>query len=403
MLFGSRVLKYILIVSLIILPQHPLQVEAASSRPAPQAQLQYFLTTSSVPSQMGQAHLEVQNFQITNLDELSEAQTTIKAKFSGTQRLSEFFTLGVQSSDYRINSLEVNFQNTVRDIKSSVSADHVSEQNPVVVEPPRGNIFKRNYNLTLGVVRGVVNGATVFAGLVVGKGIPMEHAALIGLLAGSISGGIQIKSDFFFKWLADSVAFVNMAKRLRLIPNTDGAEPSRAEKILKEVVMYSKWASMEGAFLLVIQTSMAMLNVPVTEGLISTIAKSTASQGVYEVGLMKAADQLGLINPRWAGRAQIFKNVSAFGGSTISVLAAIGTLVGMPFSNLGFVVLTSAGLVFTFGARILLREPVQKFLTKIATKRAEAATARAAERDARTYDTRSRPGVRLQCRVIVGG
>lgn len=402
MLFGRRLIQYFLVLSLMVLPQHPLQVEAAAPpRPTPSSQLQYFLTTQQVPSQMGLAHLEVQNFQITNVSELAEAQAAIRLKMSGTARVSEFFTLNVQARDYKINSLEVNFQNTVRDIKSSVSADHVSDQSPVVVDPPRGNIFKRNYNLTLGLVRGVINGATVFAGLVIGKGIPMEHAALIGVLAGSISGGIQIKSDFFFKWLADSVFFVNQAKRLKLIPNTDGAEPSRAEKILKEVVMYSKWASMEAAFLLVIQTSMAMLNVPVTEGLLSTVAKSTASQGVYEVGLMKAADQLGLINPRWARHAQTFKNVTAFGGSSISVLAAIGTMVGMPFSNLGFVVLTAAGLVFTFGSKIVLKEPVQQFLQSIANKRAQAAEAARVRTSSTT--TGGRPGVRLMCRQLVGG
>lgn len=399
MLFGRRLLKYFLIVSLVVLPQHPLRVEAAGpARPAPTSQLQYFLTTDSVPTQMGPAHLEIQNFEINNATELSEAQAAISVKMSGTQRVSEFFTLNVQSRNYRVNSLEVSFQNSVREIKNSVSADHVSEQPTTVVEPPRGNIFKRNYNLTLGLVRGVVNGATVFAGLVVGKGIPMEHAALIGVLAGAISGGIQIKNEFFFKWLGDSVFFVNQAKRLKLIPDTDGADPSRAEKILKEAVMYTKWASMEAAFLLVIQTSMAMLNVPVTEGLLSTVLKSTGSQGVYDVGTMKLADNFEAVNPRWARHTQTFKNISAFSGSAISVLAAIGAMVGVPFANYGFVVLAGTGLIFNVGARMLLKDSTQRFIERIATRRAEAAAAR----EARTQ-TSSRPGARLQCRVLVGG
>jgi hypothetical protein len=397
-LFGRQLLKYFLIISLVILPQHPLRVNAAPSRPALPSQLQYFITTESVASQMGPAHLEIQNFEINSPAELAEAQAAISGKMSGTQRVSEFFTLNVQSRNYRINSLEVSFQNSVREIKNSVSADHISEQPTTVVEPPRGNIFKRNYNLTLGLVRGVVNGATVFAGLVIGKGIPMEHAALIGVLAGAISGGIQIKNEFFFKWLGDSVSFVNQAKRLRLIPDTDGADPSRAERILKEAVMYSKWASMEAAFLLVIQTSMAMLNVPITEGLLSTVLKSTASQGVYDVGTLKIADQFESINPRWARHTQTFKNIAAFGGSAISVLAAIGAMVGVPFANYGFVVLAGAGLVFNVGARVTTKEPVQRFIQRIATRRAEATRAREAR-----VQSQSRPAVRLQCRVLVGG
>lgn len=400
MLFGRQLLKYLLIMSLVLIPQHPLHVEAAPARAAVPSQLQYFLTTESVQTQMGPAHLEVQNFEINNPAELAEAQATISMKISGTARVSEFFTLNVQSSSYRVNSLEVSFQNSVREIKNSVSADHVTEQPLVIVEPPRLGIFKRNYNLTLSIVRGVVNGATVFAGLVIGKGIPMEHAAMIGLLTGAISGGLQFKNDFFFRVLGNSVRFVNAAKRLRLIPDTDGADPSRAEKILKEAVMYGKWYTMEAVFLLVIQTSMAMLNVPVAEGISSTALKSTMSQGVYDVGTKKLSDQFEAINPRWARHTKTFRDISAFGGSAISVLAAIGTMVGVPFSNFGFAVLLGTGLVFHVGTRLLLREPAQRFLERIVAKRAEAATAAAA---ARAQRSQSRSPVLLQCRLLVGG
>ena len=232
-----------------------------------------------------------------------------------------------------------------------------------MVESPQTGVFKKHYNLTLAFVRFVANSATVTTGLVLGRGVSLEHALVIGALAGSLSAAVQIKSDAVFKWLSNSVLLVSTAKKLGLLPKSEG-DPRIEEKTLKQLEMYGRWAMLETGFLLACRTAMSLLNIPVAENLFLTVAKSTGSQGVFEIGVLKAAALLEKMNPNWTEKAAVFKNVSLFAGSGISVLAAIGSMVGMPFSNLGFVALTGAGLVLNFSSKLVTLKPVEQILRR---------------------------------------
>lgn len=330
-----------------------------------QDQKQMFMTTQPIPTEAGPVHLEVTAFNIQNERDLQTARETIVGQLRYRPVTNEIFRLNVSAKGMPVNNqLAIKTEAIVGEVESLVEASERLEQKNIEVEKPHPSFLKRHYNLTLALVRFVANTGVVSVGLITGKGVPLEHALMIGALAGAISGGIQIKSTQVFAWLSNSVVLVNSAKRLGLISNTNGLTPTRSERILREVETYSKWALLETGFLLACHTAMGLLSIPITENLFETVAKSTLSQGVFEVGILKAADQLERMNPRWSNRAAVFKNVSIFAGSSISVLAAIGSMVGMPYSNLGFVVLTATGLALNFSSKIVMSERGQRLLTK---------------------------------------
>ena len=330
-----------------------------------QDQKQMFMTTQPIPTESGPVHLEVTAFNIQNERDLQTARETIVGQLRYRPVTNEIFRLNVSSKGMPVNNqLAIKTEAVVGEVESLVEATERLEQKNIEVEKPQQTFLKRHYNLTLAMVRFVANTGVVSVGLITGKGVPLEHALMIGALAGAISGGIQIKSAQVFAWLSNSVVLVNSAKRLGLISNTNGIAPARSERILREVETYSKWALLETGFLLACHTAMGLLSIPVTENLFETVAKSTLSQGVFEVGIIKAADQLERMNPSWTNKAAVFKNVSIFAGSSISVLAAIGSMIGMPYSNLGFVVLTGAGLALNFSSKIVMSERGQRLLSK---------------------------------------
>ncbi|MCC2679835.1 MAG: hypothetical protein K0R29_2411 [Pseudobdellovibrio sp.] len=319
------------------------------------------MSTESVATPYGPAHMEVQSFDVSNSKDLAEAKRQIEQSL-GDKRTQHLYQLNVTASDHIPRPSDSAAQAAINEIAQKVDARHKSPQKNIKVEPARPGFLKRHYNTTLAVVRFIANGATVTIGLIVGKEIPLEHALIIGALTGTMSAAIQLKSDKIMKWLSNSVLMVNAAKKAGLIKSTPGEDPSRAEKTLKEVEMYGRWASLETAFLLVCETAMKVLDIPIAENILLTVAKSTASQGVYEVGVLKTINRLEDMNPELASRHNVYKNVALFAGSGISVLAAVGALVGIPYANLGFLVLTGTGAVLNFGPKLVKSKPVEQIM-----------------------------------------
>ncbi|MBY0554389.1 hypothetical protein K2P97_07665 [bacterium] len=346
---------FIIWLQIFCLSFYSSQAWTQSSRgPIPNAnQLELFASTEPVQTDKGMAHLEVRSFEINTIQDLEQAKSEVLQKIRTDYKTGQFFVMGVQSADHQEKSLDQAAQLSINEIEALIEAEVKVKPAPLTVEnPTKVNFFKRHYNLTLGFVRFVANASVVSTGLIIGKGVAPEHALLVGTLAGALSGIMQVKSEALFKWLSNSVLLVKAAQKTGLLSKQETRFTQTAEKTLKEVEMYGRWASLEAGFLLICQAAMTILNIPVAENLALTVAKSTASQGVYEVGVMKAAQQLEKMNPRWSNKISVFKNVSLFTGSGISVLAAIGSMIDMPFSNLGFVVLTGAGIVLNFSSKI---------------------------------------------------
>jgi hypothetical protein len=355
----------VLVSSHVVWANEPTYTTPRASSTHTQDQKQMFMTTQPVETKAGPVHLEVTAYNIQNERDLQTARENITLQLRSRPDANEIFRLKVSAKGMPVNSqLAIKTEALVGEVERLVDAKERLEQKNIEVEKPQQTFLKRHYNLTLAFVRFVANTGVVSVGLITGKGVPLEHALMIGALAGAISGGIQIKSTQVFAWLSNSVFLVNSAKRIGLLSNTNGLTPARSEKILREVETYGKWAMLETGFLLACHTAMGLLSIPITENLFETVAKSTLSQGVFEVGILKSADQLEKINPSWSNRVAVFKNVSIFAGSSISVLAAIGSMVGMPYSNLGFVVLTATGLALNFSSKIVMSEQGQRLLTK---------------------------------------
>ena len=352
------------LVSLLFLAGMTTSLSAAAYDPD-QERVQSFVTTEEISTETGSAHLEVQSTEIRSESDLRAAGEEIIERVRRESKNSKYYRLNVTAEgtgEPQQAALEHRVEASLAELESSIPAENLRISKELKVEKPRESFLKRHYNLTLTVIRFVANTATISVGLVLGKHVPVEHATMIGVLAGTFSGAIQLNSKRVFKWLSDSVFFVNLAKKAGLIKNADS--PQTGERILKEAEMYGRWATLEAGFLLVCQTAMRLLNIPISENLFITTAKSTASQGIYEVGVLKASRELERINPNWADKAAIFRNVAPFGGSALSVLSAIGTMIGIPYSNLGFVFLTGAGLVLNFSPKLMRTKPVEKILNR---------------------------------------
>ena len=322
---------------------------------------QIFMSTTPVETPVGATHMEVQAFEINSAADMNRVVRELEAKTAANPNTKEFFHLEVSSKDYHGSPLDGVARSATAEIEDGIKAENRMEPKPVQVDPPKG-FFKKHYNVSLAFVRFLSNSAVVSTGLVIGKGVSLEHALMIGALAGTLSASVQLKSDVIFKWLSNSVLLVNAAKKMGLLPKTEA--PGVTERALKQVEMYTRWSMLETGFLLTIQTGMALLNMPVAENLLLTVGKSTLSQGVFEIGVLKASDQLAGINPRWAAKSAVFKNVALFAGSGISVLAAVGSMVDMPFANLGFAALTASGVVLTFSSKISKLKPVEQILMR---------------------------------------
>lgn len=325
---------------------------------------QVFLSTEPVPSSEGPARIELQTFAISDEADLEAAKKELIAK--STSKTGNVYTLNVVSTDYRPGALDTEVAKSVKQIEAAQNASVKIPAQSVMVDAPKRSFLRRHYNVTLGVVRFVVNSVIVTTGIVTGRGIPIESASLIGTLAGGMSGIIQVKSDVISKWMTDSRFMVKTAQRLGLIEKSSPETESKLERAVIQAEKYGRWASLEAGFLFVCNTAMSLLNIPVNENLLMTVGKSTASQGLYEGGVLVLEEQLQKINPLWAlnGKTTVFRNVAFFAGSAVSALAAIGSMVGMPFSNLGFVTLSAAGVILNLSPKLIKLKPIEQILER---------------------------------------
>lgn len=360
-------IKYLIILvqilSLSLYPQAGLATPKNSYSDKIQQQL--ILTTAPLKTQGLSTHIEVQTFEINNEQDLAQAQNALLEKTKKDSDTKELFILDVATTEHKATDLDISAKKALHEIENTISSQNKIEAKPIIINAPDKNgFFKRHYNVTLAMVRFVANSATVATGLIIGKGVPIEHALLVGVLAGAVSGAIQLKSEAYLKWLTNSMFLVKTAKKMGFLSDNDGSYIGRGEKTLKEIETYGKWGAVEVAFLLVCQTSMSLLNIPITENLFLTAAKSTLSQGVFEIGVSKSTEQLEKMNPSWSKKAAVFRDISLFGGSSLSVLAAIGAMAGIPFANLAFVALTATGLVLNFAPRLIRLKPIEKILNR---------------------------------------
>lgn len=336
----KRLIIFVQILSLSLYSQ------MAPAMPENQDPQQLVLTTTPIETQAGSTHIEVQAFEINNEQDLVLARQELLTNTRNNFKTNGLFILDIRTTGHASTALDSSAQKVLGEIEDSISAQHEIKTKPLVINPAdkKGGLFRRHYNLSLSLVRLVANTATVSTGLIIGSGVPVEHSLLVGALVGAMSGALQFKSEAYLKWISNSLLLVKTAKKMELLSEKDTGYISTGEKTLNEIEMYGKWGLLEVGFLLVCQTAMSLLNIPITENLFLTAAKSTLSQGIFEVGVAKVTQQLE--KTKWRKNAAVFRDVSLFSGSSISVLAAIGAMAGIPFANLAFVTISATGVIF---------------------------------------------------------
>lgn len=322
-----------------------------------------FITTEPVLTSQGPAHLEVTSIEIQTDQDLNVARELIQDSIASVPSSSEATVYNVKFEDSEPTELSKKTEALVRE-----HTKNATKATDTIL--PKQSFFKQHYNTTLAIVRLVANTAVVYWGLVAGQGIRGDHALYVGLLAGAMSGAVQLKSEELYRWVENATYISNKAKKMGILKQTaEGVELPKAEKLIVESEKYTRWWVLEVGFLAACKGLMAWLGIPDGSDIWTTSIKSTATQGVYEVGVLKAATVLGKIKPQWASRANVFKNVSYFAGSSLSVLAAVAVMAGLPIANAGFIILGATGAVLNLAPKFVASESFQKILARLRAPR----------------------------------
>lgn len=328
-----------------------------SAHPPAEDVSEYVLQTPAVQTPAGVSHIDVHAFKLDSGEDLARAQTTIAAASAGLPAPQGFFELTVTTAGSSSAISDELLHQAAQSIQADLKPEGGDAPQSFVVEAARAEPFlKRHYNAALAFVRVFVSGAPMTAGIIMSNGGSIEHALLIGLLAGSISGAVQLKSDLYFRFLENSDLAIRNLQKFGLFTDYIRHSPaSRGASALLYSERFTRWYLVELGFLWAVNTAMALLDVP-TEGgiyLYLTALMAMASQGLYEsFGILRSSKLIRSF-PKWANRAPVFTNVMALTGSAASNLSSALGLMGLPVAYLGFGVLLTSGAVLGLAPEIM--------------------------------------------------
>ena len=206
--------------------------------------------------------------------------------------------------------------------------------------------FTKHERISLSILRTVVNGATVSAGLIINGGISPEAGIAIGLFSGSLSGFFQY-FNAKFQTLIDG----NHEKNQKLI-----SEKKYGNALVKTTQM-SKWFFTEVGLYSVIKTFSAAIGVPTgsftTEALsvLKSSVMATGSQGLWDSTIasetkaeLRGADG----KPSKQARIQMKSNIKTFAVSMASVFGGVMSLMGSNIGSWSLGALGVSGIIYTY-------------------------------------------------------
>ena len=206
--------------------------------------------------------------------------------------------------------------------------------------------FEKYERISLSLLRTVVNGSTVSAGLIINGGVPTEVGLAIGFFSGSLSGIFQYWNATFQK-LIDG----NYERNQEII-----SSKKYGNTIVKTIQM-SKWFFVEVSLYALIKTFSYSLNVP-TQGFLNealvvlkSSLMSTASQGLWDSTLAtetRTALRDAEGNPTQQARIQRAANVKTFAVSMASVFGGVMSLMGANVGAVSLGALGITGVVYTY-------------------------------------------------------
>jgi len=297
------------------------------------------MQSQQITSNEQTGHYDVQAYSIRTAEELSIIETHLKNELS-RQSPIELQAFDISAGDDHKSDLHQAAVQSVQNILSSSETPNKNKFHRFKLQ----SLLNKNLDITLSLVRFITNATTITAALVIGKDIPISHGIIIGMVAGGLSGYAQYKTNAIAKWLSQSKLLIEASRKIGLSKNQSEVL-NKSEKNLQEVEKFIRWGSIDMAFLAAINSVMMMLNIPVTGNLFETVIKSTASQGMMDIGVFNLSHYLKAQFPERENKINKMTSVGLFISSGISVMSAASALVGVTMTDLGFITLSTTGLV----------------------------------------------------------
>lgn len=199
---------------------------------------------------------------------------------------------------------------------------------------------------TLTILRFIANGSITTASLIITQDVSISKALFIGVMAGGATAALQYHTQVFANWLKNSYKMISVAEKMKLIKAGSSKDADHLiRKILSETEKYIKWGLLEVAFVKMIDLSMMVVGIPTSDVFWNTVLKSTASQGIFDVGVSNLSQQLAKKYPHLKQHIDNGEHIGMFTSSIISVFSAVGALIDLPLSDVGFAALAGGGII----------------------------------------------------------
>lgn len=274
---------------------------------------------------------------------------------SSTVNLITAEIIGVEGENKpaKDKNVDINNSEVRKQISESIIAENKLDLGSIEVPINKNDSFyKKYYNESLAIVRLILNTTVVTTELITIKGAPFEYAAIVGLVVGGMSGLIQWKSDTLYKWLKNSFYIESKARALGFIKGDASERDTSAKSKLNNFVYYAKWTLLEYSFLTISKLAMSLFDIASNESIHSAVAKTVLSQGFFEHQVVNMEERINQASPNNKFKATVFRNIALFGGSTLSIISAVGVLSGIPYADFGFVLLGGFGVVLSASPKI---------------------------------------------------
>lgn len=199
---------------------------------------------------------------------------------------------------------------------------------------------------TLTLIRLLANGTVTTLSLFVTQDVGLGYAMFIGATVGVTTAALQYHTKTFANWLKNSYTLVRLAEQMKFLkPGASTRVDDLSTKILSETEKYVKWGLTEAVFIKMINLLTQLGSIPTSDVFWLTVLKSTASQGIFDIGITKLSQNLEKNYPHLKKNINNLEHAGLFSSSIISVFSALGALIGLPSADLGFMVLAGGGII----------------------------------------------------------
>lgn len=230
----------------------------------------------------------------------------------------------------------------------------VSEYKTIITDSIRkkhqsaNELFKKHERISLSIVRTIVNGGTVSAGLIINGGLSPLTSLSIGFFSGSISGFFQYFNATFQTLIDGSPEKNKITMETKKLGAMRVKSYQMTKWFLTEVSIYS----VIKLFSFAIGSPSGGLQVEAMKVLKASIL-ATGSQGLWDstiatetkIKLKKAG-----ANKELLAKEQRISNIKTFGVSMVSVFGGILSLMGAQVGSWTLGALGATGIVYTLKA-----------------------------------------------------